>query len=80
MVENEQSLLSVESDKATLDIPASASGEIVEMMVSVGDTVSEGSLIARLRATNAAPAETPVSETVPTVWRGIRQPVPPAGS
>jgi len=75
MVESEQSLLSVESDKATLDIPASAPGEIIEMMVSVGDTVSEGSLIARLRATSGA-AEMPAEEAAPPVEAPADKAVP----
>ena len=84
MVESEQSLLSVESDKATLDIPASAPGEIIEMMVSVGDTVSEGSLIARLRATSGAaampakeaapPVEAPADNAVPAPVLPVKQP------
>ncbi len=42
----EQSLITVESDKASMEIPASIAGTIVEMKVTLGDKVSEGSVIA----------------------------------
>ena len=41
----EQSLVTLESDKATMDVPAPASGELVELSVSEGDKVSEGDVI-----------------------------------
>src|SRR5690606_4430409 len=53
-VEAEQSLITVESDKASMEIPSSAAGEIAELRVKVGDKVNEGSLIAVLKAAGAA--------------------------
>jgi pyruvate dehydrogenase E2 component (dihydrolipoamide acetyltransferase) len=47
-VEEEQPLITLESDKATLEVPSSAAGKITEMKVSEGDTVSEGDVIAML--------------------------------
>ena len=44
----EQALVSVESDKATLEIPSSTAGKIQSLHIKVGDKVSEGSLIATL--------------------------------
>ncbi|WP_250507335.1 MULTISPECIES: dihydrolipoyllysine-residue acetyltransferase [unclassified Caballeronia] len=44
-VEPEQSLVTLESDKATMDVPSSAAGVVKEVKVKVGDNVSEGSLI-----------------------------------
>jgi pyruvate dehydrogenase E2 component (dihydrolipoamide acetyltransferase) len=41
----EDSLITLETDKAAMDVPAPASGKIVEMSVSLGDKISEGSLI-----------------------------------
>jgi len=56
----EQSLITVESDKASMEIPASIAGTIVEMKVTLGDKVSEGSVIAMIEAaagsTTAEPA------------------------
>src|ERR1700743_3693824 len=47
-VEAEQSLLTLESDKATMDVPSPSSGVVKEVKVKVGDTVSEGTLIVLL--------------------------------
>jgi dihydrolipoamide dehydrogenase len=47
-VNMEDTLITIESDKATLDIPAPAAGEVKEIHVKVGDKVSEGSLILTL--------------------------------
>ncbi|HYW92560.1 MAG TPA: dihydrolipoyl dehydrogenase [Gammaproteobacteria bacterium] len=47
-VEREQSLITLESDKATLEVPAPNAGVVQKMHVSVGDKVSEGSLILTL--------------------------------
>jgi pyruvate dehydrogenase E2 component (dihydrolipoamide acetyltransferase) len=53
-VEKEQSLLVIESDKATMEIPAPAAGVVEELRVRVGDQVNEGDLIAVLRTEGAA--------------------------
>ncbi len=50
----EDSLISVESDKATMEIPASQAGVIKEVRVAVGDAVAEGSVILMLEASEAA--------------------------
>jgi pyruvate dehydrogenase E2 component (dihydrolipoamide acetyltransferase) len=44
----EQGLITLESDKATMDVPAPQAGTVEEVLVDVGDTVSEGSPIVRL--------------------------------
>ncbi len=49
-VEPEDPLVSLESDKATMDVPAPAAGTVKELKVKVGDKVSEGSLILVLSA------------------------------
>jgi len=49
-VEEEQALITLESDKATLEVPSSAAGKITEMKVKEGDKVSEGDVIALLEA------------------------------
>jgi pyruvate dehydrogenase E2 component (dihydrolipoamide acetyltransferase) len=41
----EQSLITLESDKATMDVPSSVSGTVKEIKVKIGDLVSEGSLV-----------------------------------
>ncbi|WP_342107355.1 dihydrolipoyl dehydrogenase [Methylobacterium sp. SI9] len=61
-IARDQTLLIVESDKATLDIPSPVTGRLVEMLVGLGDTVSAGTLVARLAASAdaAQPAPAPV--------------------
>ena len=55
----EDPLVSLESDKATMDVPSPAAGVVKEIAVKVGDKVSEGSLILLLEATVAAAAAVP---------------------
>jgi len=56
-VQAEDSLISVESDKAAMEIPAPQAGVITELKVSIGDQVSEGSLIAMLEPSNEEPSD-----------------------
>ena len=53
-VQPEDPLVTLESDKATMEVPAPLAGKIGEILVKVGDTVSEGSLILRLDAASSA--------------------------
>ena len=52
----EQSLITVESDKASMEIPSSHAGVVKEMKVKVGDKVAKGTLIAVVQAVGSAPA------------------------
>ncbi|WP_314972615.1 dihydrolipoyllysine-residue acetyltransferase [Comamonas testosteroni] len=54
----EQSLLTVESDKASMEIPSSHAGVVKEIKVALGDKVKEGSVIVVLETADAAPAPT----------------------
>ncbi|MEP7186835.1 MAG: dihydrolipoyl dehydrogenase [Rhodanobacter sp.] len=58
-VEKEQSLITLESDKATMEIPSSAAGVIKELRLKVGDEVSEGALIAVLEVSGEADTKSP---------------------
>ncbi|RUO71868.1 dihydrolipoyllysine-residue acetyltransferase [Idiomarina ramblicola] len=49
-VEQEDGIVTVESDKASMDIPASSGGKITELKVKVGDTISEGDVLAMVEA------------------------------
>ncbi|KVP91519.1 dihydrolipoamide acetyltransferase [Burkholderia ubonensis] len=60
-VEPEQSLVTLESDKATMDVPSPSAGTVKEVKVKVGDAVSEGSLIILLEGGAAAPAAAPAA-------------------
>ena len=54
-VEKEQSLVTLESDKATMDVPSPAAGTVKEIKVKVGDNVSEGTLIVVLEGGAGSP-------------------------
>src|SRR5512142_1331934 len=55
-VEQEQALISLETDKATMEVPAPVAGVVKELKIKVGDKVSEGSVILLLESSAAAPA------------------------
>jgi dihydrolipoamide dehydrogenase len=57
-VEKESSLITVESDKATMEIPSPAAGVVKELKLKVGDKVSEGTLIMLLETSEPAAAAT----------------------
>lgn len=63
-VETEQTLITLETDKATMDVPASAAGVVKEVHVKVGDKISEGGVIAVIEAAGAA-ASAPKTEEKP---------------
>ena len=56
-VTKEQSLITLESDKATMEIPSPAAGVVKELKVKVGDKVSEGSLVLSLEGGAALEAQ-----------------------
>ncbi|HZX72158.1 MAG TPA: biotin/lipoyl-containing protein, partial [Rhodanobacter sp.] len=58
-VKKEQSLITLESDKATMEIPSSAAGVIKELKLKVGDEVSEGAVIAVLEVAGDASLPSP---------------------
>jgi len=58
-VKAEQSLITVESDKASMEIPSSHAGVVKELKVKIGDTVSEGTVILALEAAGAGAAPAP---------------------
>lgn len=66
-VEKDQSLMTLESDKATMDIPAPAAGVIKEIKVKVGDEVNDGDLIAILEGQGGGEAAAPAPAAQPTV-------------
>lgn len=56
-VAEEDSLITVESDKATMEIPSSHSGTVKEVKVNVGDKIAEGGLVVMLETSTAAVTE-----------------------
>ena len=61
----DQSLLTLESDKATMDVPSPVAGKVADVIAKVGDKVSMGTLIATVEAEGAAAAPAPSAPAAP---------------
>ncbi|MDX8120888.1 dihydrolipoyllysine-residue acetyltransferase [Janthinobacterium sp. GMG2] len=86
-VKVDQSLITVESDKASMEIPSSHAGVVKELKVNVGDKIAEGSLVLLLEVADdasapapaaAAPAAAPAAEAAPAA--AAPAPAAPAGA
>jgi pyruvate dehydrogenase E2 component (dihydrolipoamide acetyltransferase) len=82
-IEKEQSLVTLESDKATMDVPSSHSGIVKEVKVKVGDSISEGSVVLLLEGAEAvntvapqAPAPVKAPAPAPVAPTPVAAPVP----
>src|SRR5690625_740989 len=76
-IEEEQSLIPLESDKASMEIPASHAGEVLELLVKVGDKVKTGDAIAEVRlaeqsTTDTGQAKDGADEDAPSKQNGAR--------
>jgi pyruvate dehydrogenase E2 component (dihydrolipoamide acetyltransferase) len=87
-VEKEQSIVVLESDKATMDVPSSHSGVVKEVKVKVGDSISEGAIVIVLEESGAVAAAPPPAQAAPAASTPpipapkveppiVRAPVPP---
>ena len=78
-VKAEQSLITVESDKASMEIPSSTAGVVKDLKVKIGDTVNEGSVVLVLEAAGseekAAPAQAAPAAAAP---QSVASPAPAA--
>ncbi|MGP1517439.1 MAG: dihydrolipoyllysine-residue acetyltransferase [Ottowia sp.] len=80
-VQAEQSLITVESDKASMEIPCSQAGVLKELKVKLGDKVNEGDVIAVLEADAAAAAPTaPAAPAAPESAKPAETPAQPAST
>jgi pyruvate dehydrogenase E2 component (dihydrolipoamide acetyltransferase) len=61
VVAEEDPLVTLESDKATMDVPSTAAGKVQDVRVKVGDTVSEGTVVVVVSGDGAGPLTTPPS-------------------
>ncbi len=61
-IKAEQSLITVESDKASMEIPSSQAGVLKELRVALGDKVKQGSVIAVIETAAAAPVAAPAAQ------------------
>ena len=64
-VRAEQSLITIESDKASMEVPSSQAGVIKELRLKLGDKVSQGSVIGVLEVAEGVVAGAPTAPTAP---------------
>ncbi|MGA0612696.1 dihydrolipoyllysine-residue acetyltransferase [Caldimonas sp. KR1-144] len=77
-VKTEQSLITVESDKASMEIPSSAAGTVEQLLVKVGDKVSKGTPIVVLKGAAGAPAASPAPAAAAPAASAPAASAPPA--
>ena len=79
-IKAEQSLLTVESDKASMEIPSSHAGVVRELKVALGDKVNEGTVVVMLEVAGAAAtAPAPVALAAPSVPVSVAMTSAPEG-
>ena len=76
-VKAEQSLITVESDKASMEIPSTHAGVVKEMKVKIGDKVNEGSVILSLEGDGAGAQAQPAAAAAPAAAVSSPQPAAP---
>ncbi|WP_236346451.1 pyruvate dehydrogenase complex dihydrolipoyllysine-residue acetyltransferase [Enterobacter cancerogenus] len=76
----EQSLITVEGDKASMEVPAPFAGTVKEIKISTGDKVSTGSLIMVFEVEGAAPAAAPATAAAPAPAAAPAQAAKPAAA
>ncbi|OOF36481.1 pyruvate dehydrogenase complex dihydrolipoyllysine-residue acetyltransferase [Rodentibacter heidelbergensis] len=81
-VSEEQSLITVEGDKASMEVPAPFAGVVKEILVKSGDKVSTGSLIMRFEVVGSTPVAAPAQPSAPSqpVVAATAEPAPAAQS
>jgi len=75
-VSKDQGLVTLESDKATMEVPSSIAGVVKEIKVKVGDEISEGHVVALIEAAGAAPAPAPAAANAAAPAQAAPAPVP----
>ena len=74
----DQSLITLESDKASMEVPSPTAGRVVEIAVAIGGQVAEGDLILTIEASDAPPAAPAPAAEPPQPSPPGRRPPPPA--
>ncbi|QEH49241.1 pyruvate dehydrogenase complex dihydrolipoyllysine-residue acetyltransferase [Aggregatibacter actinomycetemcomitans] len=77
-VEVDQSIINVEGDKASMEVPAPVAGIVKEIIIKAGDKVSTGMLIMRFETAGSAPAAAPVASSPAAAPAPTEQAVPQA--
>ncbi|MDP0268207.1 pyruvate dehydrogenase complex dihydrolipoyllysine-residue acetyltransferase [Glaesserella parasuis] len=76
----DQSIINVEGDKASMEVPAPIAGVVKEILVKVGDKVSTGSLIMKFEVAGAAPAAAPAPVAAEPAPQAAAAPAPVAAA
>ncbi|KAA8605742.1 branched-chain alpha-keto acid dehydrogenase subunit E2 [Salipiger aestuarii] len=76
IIDVDDTVVILESDKATLDVPSAVAGRVVELLVAEGDKVSRGSLLAVVAPESAAPAPTPTAVPAAAAAATVARPTP----
>ncbi|SEK12301.1 dihydrolipoyl dehydrogenase [Paraburkholderia diazotrophica] len=79
VIEKEQTLLTLESDKATMEVPSDVAGTVREVKIKAGDKASQGTVIALVEASEGLAASAPKAEA-PTAAEVSKTAAPQAGS
>lgn len=79
-VSKDQGLITLEGDKATMDIPSEASGTIQQIAVKIGDKVSQGDLILTLETEDTIQTEAPKTPISSPEQETVKQTTPPESS
>ena len=75
-VSKDQGLVTLESDKATMEVPSSIAGVVKEIKVKVGDEISEGHVVALIEAAGAAPSPAPAAAKAAAPAQAAPAPAP----
>ena len=79
-VEVDQSIINVEGDKASMEVPAPVAGVVKEILINVGDKVVTGKLIMKFEVAGAAPAAVPVQQAAAPAAVPVQQAAAPAAA
>ncbi len=80
VIEKEQSLLTLESDKASMEVPSDVAGTVKEVKIKAGDKVSQGTVVALVEAGASASADAPAKSAPPPQAAAPAAVAPQAGS
>jgi pyruvate dehydrogenase E2 component (dihydrolipoamide acetyltransferase) len=79
-IEKETPLITLETEKAAMDVPAPAAGRVAQVKVKQGDKVSEGSLILLLEGAGTEPASAAPATAAPSAPAAVKTPAPTAAA
>lgn len=86
VIQVDDALVTLESDKATMDVPASAAGTVKEVLVKLGDRIGEGTIVVRVEASDTADAtptqmspSAPAPTPTPAATAPVTAPTPVTG-